>query len=538
MPINVSGGSLAEIVQFLQVFRLSTKRRNAVRYEVVKNHKFEDINLTEPTKCSQCHDTIWLPFGKRCKSCKLTSHKKCLSSINSICIKSGGSGGTNNSHASTSNSNNHKFKPEYFFKPTWCHHCGVLIYGFWSRQGLECSNCEMTIHYDCEQLVCQRICRRLEAKKISIDLVRNLLGIESSSSRRQPIIYPWQSQKMSIENFEIIGLLGIGSFSKVYLAKLKQSQSNEEFAIKAIKKTNPVVNSDPESIFTEMRVLNLAKHHPFLTPVHCCFQSEERLYFVMEHVIGRDLVYHVTKSRKFTEDRARFYLAEIVLALIFLHANGFVYRDLKLDNIILDQYGHCKLIDFGMSKDLTHQHKTTRTFCGTPSYISPEVIREQDYSFSVDWWALGVLMFEMLSGYSPFEAPDDESLYRSIVNDEVQIPRPLSYEATSMLDGLLIKDPQTRLGCRERAEQDILDHRFFLFKTTDNLRTYQWELIKSQGMRPPYVPTEEDIGRLGHDQEVLRLSPVSPSKLQKVSQDEFTQFSYYSEHFETIASLN
>lgn len=536
MPINVSGVGLAEIVQgFLQGLRLSTKRRNAVRYEVVRNHKFEDIALTEPTKCSQCHDTIWSLVGKRCKFCKLTSHKKCLGIINSICTKSCGDNNTNDNNGITSNSNNHQFKPKFFKTLTWCHHCGVLIKldfpAVWAPQGLECSNCEMAVHYGCKQLVCQNLCCQIPAK--------NVLEIESSSTKRQPTIYSWQSQKVSIKDFEIIGLLGEGSFSKVYQAKLKQSQGNEEFAIKVIKKTNPLVNSDPESILTEMRVLNLAKHHPFLTLVHCCFQSEGRLFFVMEHVIGRDLVYHVTKSKKFTEDRARFYLAEIVLALIFLHANGFVYRDLKLDNVILDQCGHCKLIDFGMSKELTYQYKTTRTFCGTPNYISPEVIREQEYSFSVDWWALGVLMFEMLFGYSPFEAPDDESLYRSIVEDEVQIPpESLSREAFSMLNELLIKDPKTRLGCRERGEQDILDHEFFQFRTADNPRTYRWELIRSQRIKPPYVPTREDMERLGHDQEDLRLEPVSPSKLQKVPQDEFAQFSYYSDYFKTIARLN
>lgn len=536
MPINITSLSLGSSATGEKVANLiSNIRRNAVRYEVIKNHRFEDILLTEPTICSQCHEIVYLfptPFGKRCKLCKLTSHQKCLGHVHSSCIK-------NSKSVNTQNNINHEFKPKFFRTPTYCKHCGVMIKGFTSKQGLMCSanNCKMTIHYDCLELVCHP-CDQLPHKKTCFN-IRNIFQKEISINSQD--VDPWKgSRKICIEDFDITGFLGTGSFSKVYLGKLKQSQNNEEFAIKVIKKTNPIVSSDPESVFTEMRALSFGRQHPFLTMVHYCFQSEDRLFFVMERVVGRDLVYHITKETKFSEDRARFYLAEIVLALIFLHSKQLIYRDLRLDNIILDKYGHCKLLDFGMSKELTQQQTTTRTFCGHPNYISPEVIRELDYSFSVDWWALGIVMFEMLCGYSPFYADDDEQTYCKIVKDQVQFPKFLSGQVISMLTGLLDKDPDKRLGCNimDDGEQAILNHPFFLFENKDKQRIHQWEAIKGQCLKPPYIPTREDIDMLGHDQEDLCMTPVNSKELEKVSQKEFVHFSYCSEYFRTIAKLD
>lgn len=546
MPINVASLSSCSSATSESLAKLVLNiRRNAIKYvkkcETVKNHEFEDILLAEPTLCSQCHEFIFLfptPFGKRCKLCKLTSHQKCLARIDSGCIN-------NSKSVNLLNITHHKFKSEYFLTPTYCKHCGVMIKGFTSKQGLKCSvnNCKMTIHYDCQPGVCYP-CGKLPLKKIGFnmkfysDVVKNLLGRESSIEDND--LDYWASQKICIEDFDIIGLLGVGSFSKVYLGKLKRSQSNEEFAIKAIKKNNPAVNSDPVSILTEMRVLNLGRNHPFLTTAHCCFQSKDRLFFVMEYVVGRDLVHHISKEGKFTEARTRFYSAEIVLALIFLHRKGFIHRDLKLENVILDKYGHCKLLDFGLSKELTQQQMTTRTFCGTPSYMSPEVIRESDYSFSVDWWALGVLMFEMLSGYSPFDVGDDEQLYKSILEDEIQFPRFLSEEATSMLGGFLSKDPHIRLGCNilDGCEEAILEHKFFLFNTKENSQAHQWAAIEARLIKPPYIPTAEYNDRLDLNQEDFCMTPVNSEELDRLSQNEFSHFSYYSEHFKSIARLN
>ena len=156
----------------------------------------------------------------------------------------------------------------------------------------------------------------------------------------------------------------------------------------------------------------------------------------MQYVNGGDLMFHMQRSRKFDEARARFYAAEVTLALMFLHENGVIYRDLKLDNILLDSEGHCKLVDFGMCKENIVHGRTTATFCGTPDYIAPEVIKELDYGTSVDWWSLGVLLYEMLVGQPPFEAENEADLYECILFDPVPYPLWLSQQATSILNGV------------------------------------------------------------------------------------------------------
>lgn len=527
---SLTGGSLTNrAAQLFSDIQSRSKRRNAIKYDVVLSHKFEDVPLTEPTICSQCHELVWLmptPFCKRCVLCKLTSHKKCLANIVSSCIKS-----MNNQQA-LKDRLSHKFVPNFFLSPTWCRHCGVLIKGVTSWQGFKCSCCGMNVHRDCKDLV-GHLC--------GLQLCRHKKSIEHSVIKIEPKLEEFmQNQNVSIKDFDIIGLIGKGSFSKVYLGKYKYSREGKEnkFAIKVLKKTEPAINGDPKSVLTEMEALKLGQQHPFLTVVHCCFQTRDRLYFVMEHVIGRNLFEHRAKQRggKFTENITRFYLAEIVLALNFLHSKGIIYRDLKLEHVILERSGHCKLLDFGMAKQLTQSELTTRTFCGTPYYISPEVIREQDYGFSVDWWALGVLMFEMLSGYSPFETQDDDmnELYKKIAEDEVELYKDsnISDEAISMLSGLLTKDPHIRLGCNilEGCEQAIFDHPFFLHN-----KNHRWDSVKALSIKPPYTPANEDIELLDYDKEVLELTPVEPSELEKVSQDDFHNFSYTSEYLKSDA---
>jgi len=536
MPISSSSslssqsiGSITDkAAQFISNIQSKFERRNAIRNKVTSifDHRFEAILLKEPTFCSQCRSLIWGLVGHECKLCKLACHKGCLDLIEHKCT------GTLQSEVTRkANANQHKFKPAYFLTPTFCYHCGILIKGIASRQGLECDlengGCGMAVHFDCKLLATHQCCKRS---------VKILPNTRESATRGQQRVEIWS--KICIEDFELMRLLGIGSFSKVYLARFKLNR--QEFAIKVVKKTNLAVSSDPESALTEMRVLNLGRQYPFLTIAHCCFQSESRLYYVMEHVVGRDLVFHLSKARKFTEDRTRFYSAEIVLALRFLHKQGVVYRDLKLDNVILDQSGHCKLLDFGMSKELCKAADLkTRTFCGTPSYMSPEIIKELNYGFSVDWWALGVLMFEMLIGYSPFEAQDEDQLYRLIVEDEVRFPLFLTDEARCILEGLLTKDPQNRLGCHilEGCEQAILEHPFFLFKCGSCIVAHQWEALEAKRIKPPYRPTLEELDQSEDGNDVTSLTPIDSNQLKRVTQAEFNGFSFYSESFSSLAQL-
>lgn len=524
MPISSSSslassstGSIADrAVQFLS--KSVGICRIAVKYRAVRGHRFEAILLTEVTFCSHCDNLIWGLVGQRCKLCKLTSHKDCLDGTATKCSGSHGH-----------KIKDHSFKPTYFMKPTFCNHCGTLMPGLTKCQGLECNSreCNMKVHFDCEQFVCHP-CEKRNPGSI-LDKIFPISSTDKSREQRN-----WS--RIGIRDFELIRILGKGTFSKVYLARLKST--NDEFAIKVVKKTNPTVSSDPESALTEMRTLNHGRNHPFLAIAHCCFQSEDRLFFVMEYVIGRDLEYHLRKSRKFTEDRAKFYAAEIVLALSYLHKQGVVYRDVKLENIILEEQGHCKLLDFGMSKEINKSGMRTRTFCGTPSYISPEVIKELDYGYSVDWWALGVLMFEMLIGHSPFEtnSDDQDELYKKIVGqDDIKFPCFLTDEARSVLEGLLNRDPHSRLGCHllEGCEQAIFGHAFFKFKTIDGTFIHRWDDIIRRQIPPPYLPTSDELTHYEDDETAL--TPIDPEELKNVPQTEFDGFSYYSESFHSLA---
>ncbi|KTG44381.1 hypothetical protein cypCar_00000876 [Cyprinus carpio] len=244
----------------------------------------------------------------------------------------------------------------------------------------------------------------------------------------------------------------------------------------------------------------------------------------MEFVNGGDLMFHIQKCRRFDEPRARFYAAEVISALMFLHSKGIIYRDLKLDNILLDRDGHCKLADFGMCKEDIHDGKLTSTFCGTPDYIAPEIILEELYGVSVDWWALGVLLYEMLSGHAPFEAETEDELFECILKDEVIYSSWLSNEAEDIIRGLLTRDPACRLGCMDRdgGEGAITAHSFFT--------GLDWEKLNRREITPPFIPridSIEDVHNFDPDftQEEPCLTPIEDS-IFHIHQDDFKNFTY------------
>lgn len=514
-------------LQFIQDIHHSLpmlERRNAVHKKVdhIAGHKFELTLMKELTKCSQCRQLIWV-HGLNCRECKLMIHRKCRQSITATCVVPLKDQADRRLHR-------HQFNERYFMTPTLCDHCGTLLVGIHTSQGTECTLCKLAVHFRCESLVC------FECKPRDLSLVNSNHSGDHSSKTQQL----HHESRIKIHDFELVRILGVGSFSKVYLAKLRNNP-DEKFAVKVIKKTNIIVCSDPVSAFTEQETLLMGRVYPFLAIAHCCFQSNERLYFVMEYVVGRDLLYHIHKSRKFTEDRAKFYAAEIILALVFLHSRGFIYRDLKLDNIILDEFGHCKLLDFGMSKKLQNSRRTN-TFCGTPSYIAPEIIREQEYDYSVDWWSLGVLMYEMIVGCSPFEASNEDEIYKLILDEPVKLPRTLSDRARSILEGFLTKDPHTRLGCQilEGYHLEIKQHPFFTLKSDGRGETREWwDDIEAKRVKPPYRPTSLDLVD-GDDADSncdITLTPIDKRDLEGVSQNDFDGFSYCSESFKSLANL-
>ncbi|XP_017463208.1 PREDICTED: putative protein kinase C delta type homolog, partial [Rhagoletis zephyria] len=200
----------------------------------------------------------------------------------------------------------------------------------------------------------------------------------------------------------------------------------------------------------------------------------------MEYLNGGDLMFHIQESGRFPEERARFYGAEIISGLKFLHKKGIIYRDLKLDNVLLDYEGHVRIADFGMCKLQIYLDKTADSFCGTPDYMAPEIIKGEKYNQNVDWWSFGVLLYEMLIGQSPFSGCDEDELFWSICNEIPWFPVYISAEATGILRGLLEKDYTRRIGSQYSPAGDISEHIFF--------RPIDWDLLEKRQLPPPFKP--------------------------------------------------
>lgn len=280
--------------------------------------------------------------------------------------------------------------------------------------------------------------------------------------------------KYSLNDFQILRTLGTGSFGRVHLTR--SIHNGRFYAMKVLKKERVVNMKQVEHTNDERRMLKLAQH-PFIIRMWGTFQDCHNLFMIMDYIEGGELFSLLRKSQRFPTPVAKFYAAETFLAIEYLHNLDIIYRDLKPENILLDKNGHIKLTDFGFAKEV---QDVTYTLCGTPDYIAPEVVATKPYNKSVDWWSFGILIFEMLTGYTPFYDPTPMKTYENILNGTITYPDYLPPDILDLLQKLIVKDLTQRLGNLQGGSNDVKNHPWF--------KEVIWERLLSRDIETPYEP--------------------------------------------------
>ncbi|KAI4306576.1 hypothetical protein L6164_029839 [Bauhinia variegata] len=285
-----------------------------------------------------------------------------------------------------------------------------------------------------------------------------------------------EHQRIGLEDFEVLKLVGQGAFGKVY--QVRRNGTSEIYAMKVMRKDKIMQRNHAEYVKSERDILT-RMDHPFIVRLRYSFQTKYRLYLVLDFVNGGHLFFQLYRQGLFREDLARFYAAEIVCAVSHLHANGIMHRDLKPENILLDADGHVQLTDFGMAKQFD---ETTRSnsMCGTLEYMAPEIVIGKAHDKAADWWSVGILLYEMLTGKPPFSGGNRQKIQQKIVKDKIKLPAFLSSAAHSLLKGLLQKEASKRIGSGPTGSEEIKIHKWF--------KSLNWKKLEAREIRPSFVP--------------------------------------------------
>ncbi|KAL6178145.1 hypothetical protein ACLB2K_049664 [Fragaria x ananassa] len=289
-------------------------------------------------------------------------------------------------------------------------------------------------------------------------------------------------RKFGPSDFEILRVVGRGAFGKVFQVRKKRCDGEEDgdglYAMKVMRKETVIKKNHVDYMKAERDILTKVVH-PFIVQLRYSFQSKSKLYLIMDFMNGGHLFYHLYRQRIFSEDQARFYTAEIVSAVSHLHKCGIVHRDLKPENVLMDADGHVMLTDFGLAKEIDEDSRSN-SMCGTTEYMAPEIMLSRGHNKDADWWSIGILLFEMLSGQPPFTHANRKKLQERIIKEKIKLPPYLTTDAHSLLKGLLQKEPSQRLGSGPSGGDDIKRHKWF--------KTINWKKLEARELLPKFKP--------------------------------------------------
>ena len=285
-----------------------------------------------------------------------------------------------------------------------------------------------------------------------------------------------KKMKIKLKDYEQLKTVGLGSYGRVRLCKHKKT--GDIFVMKILKKNEIIKQKQVDHVYSEFNILINLKHPFIVQLLGYNFDDSKYVYFILEYIQGGELFTLLRTKRTFPIPQARFYIAHIITIFEYLHSKNIVYRDLKPENILINKNGYLKLTDFGFAKQL--ENEKTYTLCGTPEYLAPEIILNKGHGKAVDWWTLGILLYEMLVGIDPFSDDDPMKTYQKILKGKINFPKTINKDAKSLIKHLLTQDTSKRFGCLKSGVKDILNHRFF--------EGFDWKNFVYLSMPAPYLP--------------------------------------------------
>uniref|UniRef100_A0A0E0KDC7 non-specific serine/threonine protein kinase n=1 Tax=Oryza punctata TaxID=4537 RepID=A0A0E0KDC7_ORYPU len=321
---------------------------------------------------------------------------------------------------------------------------------------------------------------------------------------------------VGLDNFEVLKLVGQGAFGKVF--QVRKKGTSEIYAMKVMRKDKILEKNHAEYMKAERDILTKVDH-PFVVQLRYSFQTKYRLYLVLDFINGGHLFFQLYQQGLFREELARVYTAEIVSAVAHLHANGIMHRDLKPENILLDADGHAMLTDFGLAKEFD-ENTRSNSMCGTVEYMAPEIVQGRGHDKAADWWSVGILLFEMLTGKPPFVGGNRDKVQQKIVKEKIKLPAYLSSEVHSLLKGLLHKEAGRRLGCGPGGSNEIKNHKWF--------KSVNWKKLDSRQIQPSFRPNVAGKTCIANFDECWTSMPVldSPVASPVAADSNFVGFSY------------